>query len=246
MRGAANMALDEALLERARDGDEGVVRIYSWASPTLSLGRNQVALGAYDATLARRSGVDVVRRPTGGRALYHHREITYSVTAPAVPGESMRVAYDAINALLVDALCALGAEVTIAAESSRTPRPGITPCFELPSRGELAYAGRKLVGSAQYREGGAYLQHGSILVEDDQGALASLSRIPLGDIPPAATLREAIGRSPDPAELGAAVFDRVRRHWDAAATPLEVTPSVASRADALRRRYEDDAWTWRR
>lgn len=246
MRGAANMALDEALLERARELGEGVVRVYSWTRPTLSLGRNQVALGAYDATLAQRGGVDVVRRPTGGRALYHHREITYSVTAPALPGESMRAAYDAINTLLVGALRALGVEVTITGDSSRTPRPGVSPCFELPSRGELAFAGRKLVGSAQYRDGGAYLQHGSILVDDDQGALAALSVVPLGVIPPAATLREALRRSPDPAEFGEALFALVRQRWDAAATPLDLESSLTSRADALCQRYEDDNWTWRR
>ena len=247
MRGAENMALDEALLERARESGEGVVRIYSWSRPTLSLGRNQTALGSYDAARARTRGVDVVRRPTGGRALYHHREITYSVTARTIPGESLRRAYDAINTLLAEALNEMGVDVAVAGRSSgRTPRPGITPCFELPSQGELVHDGRKLVGSAQFREGGAYLQHGSILVDDDQAALASLSSVPLAEIPAAATLRAAIGRSPTPGEMADVVFDVVRRRWDAAAEPLEIGPPTTLRCEALRVRYQDDAWTWRR
>src|SRR5687768_14706976 len=80
--GADNMALDEALLERARDSGEAVARVYTWSRPTLSLGRNQTAAGRYDLALAAALGIDVVRRPTGGRAVLHHRELTYAVAAP--------------------------------------------------------------------------------------------------------------------------------------------------------------------
>ena len=97
------MALDHALMERARRTGESVLRVYAWASPVLSLGRNQRARDVYDdAELARR-GVSVVRRPTGGRALLHHREITYSVTAPASSTEPLGATYNRVNALLLDA-----------------------------------------------------------------------------------------------------------------------------------------------
>src|SRR5687767_6811745 len=88
--GAANMATDEALLERARTSGECVMRLYEWARPTLSLGRNQAARGHYDLDRARALGVDFVRRPTGGRAVLHHRELTYSVTGPASQLGSLR------------------------------------------------------------------------------------------------------------------------------------------------------------
>ena len=77
------MALDEALMSRARRSGETVLRVYGWAAPTLSFGRHQRALGEYDEAALLRAGVGVVRRPTGGRALLHDREVTYSVTAPA-------------------------------------------------------------------------------------------------------------------------------------------------------------------
>src|SRR3954466_12069034 len=80
--GPENMALDEALMARAIETGEWVLRVYSWATPTLSLGRNQTARGRYDLGRIRERGLGVVRRPTGGRAILHDREITYSVTAP--------------------------------------------------------------------------------------------------------------------------------------------------------------------
>src|SRR6476620_9212884 len=80
--GPENMALDEALMGRARRTGESVLRVYAWSRPTLSLGRNQRAVGLYREQALAERGVGVVRRPTGGRALLHHREITYSVTAP--------------------------------------------------------------------------------------------------------------------------------------------------------------------
>src|SRR5215218_7582778 len=105
--GPENMALDEALMARARRTGETVLRVYAWSQPTLSLGRNQRAVGLYhEPTLAER-GVDVVRRPTGGRALLHHREITYSVTAPCDDASALLTQYERVNALLCSALGSL-------------------------------------------------------------------------------------------------------------------------------------------
>ncbi|MEO7963750.1 MAG: biotin/lipoate A/B protein ligase family protein [Gemmatimonadaceae bacterium] len=245
MSGIDNMALDEALMERARRSEEGVVRVYSWSAPTLSFGRNQIALGTYDASLANARNISVVRRPTGGRALLHYREITYSVTAATVPGESLRHSYDMINAALVDALKLMGIAASVATTRVRAPRPGVAPCFEEPTRGELTLEGRKLAGSAQIRDRGAYLQHGSILIDDDQGMLADVAIVDIGKIPKAATLREAVGET-SPAIFADALFDVVRRRWDADASPLARDDIVYARMTELRAHYADDSWTWRR
>src|SRR5512143_892598 len=85
LSGAENMAIDEALMHRAAESGEGVFRIYRWREPTLSLGRHQRARDAYDPDKAASLGVALVRRMTGGRALLHWREVTYSVTAPIGP-----------------------------------------------------------------------------------------------------------------------------------------------------------------
>ena len=243
--GADNMALDEALLERARSTGESVARVYGWARPTLSLGRHQTAAGCYDLERAAALGVDVVRRPTGGRAVLHHRELTYAVAALAGDG-SLREAYERVTALLLDALHRLGVPATQAEPAGRAPAPTLAPCFELPTRDELVVDGRKLVGSAQWREDGAFLQHGSILVDDDQGLIAELSRVPLPPVPPPATLRAALGRAPSAAELAEALLAALREREDPAAERWAGDDALAAATARLRARYLDDGWTWRR
>src|SRR6478672_10463504 len=192
-RGAENMARDTGLMDRARDTGESVLSVYSWERPTLSLGRNQTAAGKYDLAAIESRGMDVVRRPTGGRSLLHDHEVTYSVTAPISPDESLNESYERINGLLLEALFSLGVQARVAASTSPALPPGEIPCFAEPSKGELVSDGRKLVGSAQVRENGALLQHGSILIEDDQALIAQVSLTPPAtDAIPAATLSAAL------------------------------------------------------
>lgn len=240
------MALDHALMARARQGGEVVLRVYEWSAPVLSLGRNQQARGIYiDEELARR-GITAVRRPTGGRALVHHREITYSLTAPANAGESLGVMYRRMNDLLLQALSALGVPGGLARPASRSRPPTAMPCFAEPSGGEIVVDGRKLVGSAQWRDAGALLQHGSILVENDQGLLPLLMREPATMPPRPATLREILGRAPQASEMAMALFDAVRRTEDPFATPLTDADVGALDTSRLVHHYLSAAWTWRR
>src|SRR5438067_1324002 len=170
------MALDDALLDRARATGECVLRLYAWSTPTLSFGRHQRARGVYDPARLAEHGIDAVRRPTGGRAVLHDREITYSITAPlgalAPATAPLHAAYARVNRLLVAALRILGVDAREAERSARAPRPDGAPCFEVPTGGELVIdrdaGAAKLVGSAQWREEGALLQHGSLHVHHDQ------------------------------------------------------------------------------
>ena len=209
------MALDHALMRRASRTGEAVIRVYGWSRPTLSFGRNEPAF--------RRPGVDIVRRPTGGRMILHHRELTYSFTLPAT--ERPRVVYDRLNQILAATLEQLGAPVTIATDGATTTTG---PCFAAPSPGELVYQGRKIAGSAQWREHGVVLQHGSILIDNDQEGVEP------------ATLRAALGRAPTAFELAdafGAIVDTVT---------LALEPMVRDEARQLCQHYSDDAWTWRR
>src|SRR3982750_2511955 len=97
LSGVGNMALDGALLDRARECGETVLRVYGWRSPPRSFGRNQRARGLYDGDAAAARGIEVVRRPTGGRAVLHHREVTYSVTSPAPTGHRLGESYGRIH-----------------------------------------------------------------------------------------------------------------------------------------------------
>ncbi len=240
------MALDEALMHRARATGEAVLRVYSWASPTLSLGRHQAAQGRYNLARARALGVDVVRRPTGGRAVLHYREVTYSITAPASGMGSLRESYAMINRLLLDALRRLGVDAYEAAPTGAAPRPGTAPCFEVPVAGELVAAGRKLVGSAQWREHDGLLQHGSILVEDDQWLANSLLVAPASASPAAATLRELLGRAPTPTEVAGVLSAALEASGARPPSPLCLDHTLLSEAAHLARvRYERSSWTWR-
>jgi lipoate-protein ligase A len=243
------MARDTALQARAARTSETVFSIYSWARPTLSFGRNQPALGLYDLAKIHGAGVDVVRRPTGGRAILHDREVTYSVTAPLDDAESLRQTYSRINLILLDGLARLGVMAGVASAAERAAGPSIRPCFEIPSEGELVAYGGKLVGSAQWRDGGALLQHGSILVNDDQSSLPSFAAEPAqessGSIAPPATLTALLGRAPDPAEVASAMFDAVRSLEDADATELS-EDEIRAEALQLVPRFLDEEWTWRR
>ena len=240
------MARDIALQTRAARTGETVFSIYSWSAPTLSFGRNQPARELYDANRLRAAGIDVVRRPTGGRAILHDREVTYSVTAP-IGDVPLRETYRRINRILQSGLSRLGVFVEAAARSERAPVPSVRPCFDTPGEGELVAGGGKLVGSAQWREGGALLQHGSILVDDDQSSLPALSIAggPFDPVPSPATLQGLLGRAPDIREVANAMFDAVRSLEDADATKLTEESVRGETLDYISQ-FLDEEWTWRR
>lgn len=247
--GAENMARDSALQTRAARTGETVFSIYSWARPTLSFGRHQPAAGLYDMEKLRSANVETVRRPTGGRAILHDREVTYSVTAPLQDPAPLRETYARINRILLEGLRRLGAHVELASPSERAPAPSTRPCFETPGEGELVAAGHKLVGSAQWRDGGALLQHGSILVDDDQSALPSFAvkgaEAPGDSIPRPATLHALLGRSPDVAEVASAMFDAVRSLEDEDAA-LMAEDEMHTETMTHIPHFLDEGWTWRR
>ncbi|MDP1891917.1 MAG: hypothetical protein Q8K55_13570 [Gemmatimonadaceae bacterium] len=248
--GAWNMACDVALMARARRTGEAVFRVYAWAQPTLSFGRHEAARRHYDADAIAAAGVALVRRPTGGRALLHHREVTYSITAPVIPGESLAASVRHFNQLLRDALHALGVDAREAG-ASRAMRPEGAACFAAPSAGELTLDGRKLVGSAQVRQDGALLQHGSILLDDDQGRIASFAAGPYLPPAPAASLREALGAKTayepvrDALLRVVAAASGARSTEELALTPDEALGGSPDFDDALLQ-FHDLAWTWRR
>ena len=237
------MALDAGLMERARTTGEAVLRVYAWARPTLSFGRHENVLGRFDADSLARAGVGAVRRPTGGRVLLHDHEVTYSVTTPTRDDEPLSGSYRGINTLLVAALERLG--VTVAeAGNGEALRPGGVACFAEPSTGELVIGDRKLVGSAQVRERGALLQHGSILIADDQARITTLALAPVTPPLPAATLSASLGRAPSYEEVRDALFGALGTSVTAV-EPLD-TAAAASTAAPFRARFADKEWTWRR
>ena len=235
------MARDHALALSLPAGS-ALLRLYGWERPTLSLGRNEPARDRFDAAAARARGVDVVRRPTGGRAVLHWRELTYAVVAPARALGGPREAYRYIHRKLAKALASLGIPAEIAPDPARAVPVHAGPCFQAPAGGELVAGGRKLVGSAQLRVGDVLLQHGSILLGDDQGLVATLGIVP-GDGPGRpATVSDLLGRVPDDGELERAVLTAFGIDETCMAPP----GSTSSLEAELVERYRSEAWTWRR
>lgn len=255
LRGARNMAIDEALMESARRGVM-TVRFYRWHPGCLSFGRNQAAAGHYDADVAAARGIDIVRRPTGGRAVYHHRELTYSVTAPADTWGSLRDAYCRINRALATGLQALGAPVVCAGERTpgAAPRPTARACFRDPLPGEVTAEGRKLIGSAQWRVGGALLQHGSLLLVNEQRVTEELRMTSRGSGSAARSdahtgaigLGDVLRTVPSMPDLVAALRSGFEREFG---TPIENGSLDGTERESIGRlvgSYTDPAWTWRR
>jgi lipoate-protein ligase A len=255
--GARNMAVDEALMDVARDGGVAL-RFYRWDPPCLSLGRNQAARGRYDLDAADRRGIEVVRRPTGGRAVLHDRELTYSVVAPSGLWGGLRESYRRINRALLRGLAGLGAEVGAAepGPEGRAPGPGRRACFRDPLPGEIVAAGRKLVGSAQWRRDGALLQHGSLLLHDDQGTVDELRSDGPSAPPgagddgeggsPAAALSDVLPELPDPGRLADALARGFAGEFGLDVSGSSLTDRERERAAGLEPRYRDGEWTWRR
>jgi lipoate-protein ligase A len=176
--GALNMAVDALLFAALPDETpRTVLRFYRWARPTASLGANQKLEKAVDAEFCRRRGIDVVRRPTGGKVVLHHDEITYAVVSndPSVFGPTLGSSYRRISEALVRGLGKLGLTANLAGPPPPDYAKGTMPCFTLPARDEIEARGRKIAGSAQKRTGNRFLQHGSIPLRHDETLLRAVT-----------------------------------------------------------------------
>lgn len=182
---AFNMALDEAMLLAVSEGKSPpTVRFYGWKPATLSIGYFQKADSEVDIEAVQQQGIGFVRRATGGRAVLHDRELTYSIIVPeAYPGIPRQVteAYRVLSEGLLQGFRALGLQaemVSLATEEEKQKyeSAGSSACFDSPSWYELVVEGRKVAGSAQVRQRGVVLQHGSILIDLNPAQLFSLLR----------------------------------------------------------------------
>ncbi|MCB1184517.1 lipoate--protein ligase family protein [bacterium] len=189
--GAWNMARDAELLAGHRPGDDPVLRVYRWEPAAVTIGYNQQFADFAGERIAAR-GYDLVRRPTGGRAILHADELTYAVIGSSPSplfGTSLHDTYMKINAALLLFLSRLGLDADISEGESRAEARGLV-CFRSAGRHEVKVGGRKLIGSAQRRTEGVFLQHGSILAGPRHLELVELLGAEGAAAPDAAALRE--------------------------------------------------------
>ena len=165
--GALNMEFDETLAAQFDPShDEAVVRVYGWKPCAISIGTHQ-CMEDFDLERIADAGIDLVRRPTGGRAIFHAHELTYSVVMHA-GNRGVREIYRHISTALLEGVRLLGIPAQLSGNDERlsTPfaDPESIPCFSSSAKCEIQYKGKKIVGSAQRRYGFIVLQHGSFLL----------------------------------------------------------------------------------
>jgi lipoyl(octanoyl) transferase len=252
------MAVDEAILESVSARDAlPTLRLYAWNPPCLSLGYGQKSADV-DLDRAASLGWDVVRRPTGGRAILHTDELTYSLSLPVedeIASGSVIDSYRRISAALTAALSLLGLSSQADRRAERHPQGGAV-CFETPSHYEITVAGRKLVGSAQLRRHAGILQHGSLPLTGDVSRICDVLTYPDEPTREAAksqvrsraiTLTESLQTEISWRTAADALIQGFAQTFDVNFSFASITPAEHSRASHLTSQtYTNPAWTLRR
>lgn len=249
-----NMALDEAIMTACLQKlVPPTLRLYGWKPAAVSIGYFQKLHNAVNIQTCSRLGINVVRRLTGGRAVLHQHEVTYSVIIredyPQMP-RTVVDSYRFISKGIIEGLRFLGAEVTM--ESGRDKARGLdsSACFDSASMYEVLFEGRKVVGSAQVRKDGVILQHGSILIEVDinkQAAVMSKSPVMEEKLEgifrnKVTTLKKILGRQLEFAEIEEAIFKGFEKAFDMRGILGELTDMEKALKSELIPTYSSQEW----
>jgi len=255
------MAIDEAIMRAHGRGEvPPTLRFYGWEPAAVSIGYFQSMAREIDLDAVRRGGYGYVRRPTGGRMIFHHRELTYSVVIrqELLPGGVLET-YRELSQGLLAGLRLLGGSPALASGEvdprRRDPGGFHAACFDSASAYELTLNGKKAVGSAQTRGEGAILQHGSIPLDTDVELLFSLMNVPDGVRErliqryrtKATSLKEALGRPVGYEEARDAMIRGFQEAFGLTLVAAPLTPGEEAEAALLEReKYGSDLWNLRK
>ena len=254
------MAVDEVLLESAAaKTSPPILRFFAWETACVSIGVAQ-ASADIDTKALRQRNWDIVRRPTGGRAILHADDFSYSLMAP--PDDSLMAGtlMDSYNRISQALLCGLGklslsarADSVYAVPAGSDPKAPI--CFEIPSNYEIMVGDKKIMGSAQTRRGSGILQHGSLPLEGDIGRITQVLRYPDEQahaaglarlLEHAVDVRTALGYPVSWETVAAAFATAFSEVCGFDLQVDELTPAEVSRAQELvTTKYAHDSWTFR-
>ena len=259
-----NMAFDEALLNFVSRGEiDPVIRFYTWNPATLSVGYFQRLTKEIDTAKVKALGYGLIRRQTGGRGVLHDKELTYSVIVPEshpnMPS-TITEAYRVISEGLLEGFKLLGFDAYFAIPRSEEEReklkqPRSAVCFDAPSWYELVVEGRKIAGSAQVRQKGVILQHGSLLQDVDIDELFDLfifkndrlkDKIKQAFVDKAVAINDIAERHISIAEMESAFEAGFKKGLDIEFKPLKLTPSQLQEVDELIIKYKSDEWNYRK
>jgi lipoate-protein ligase A len=230
--GVLNMAIDRALLEmHAMGSSPPTLRFYQWRPPAVSLGYFQRDRGL-DRAICQQLGVEIIRRTTGGKAVLHQGDLTYSIVAGVDDGLPIGVeaAYQMLCEGLILGFRHMGIEATLGREASKSKQLDV--CFLRAGVGDIVYRGRKFVGSAQRWNGNSLLQHGSIILEPQVESLMNLwgsCHACPDDFRKLLTARLTsiqgiLGRLIEPSEVALAITEGLRERFQLSFVPGSLTP----------------------
>lgn len=259
-----NMALDEALLNFVSRGEiDPVIRFYTWDPPTLSIGYFQRLEKEIDIDMVRKKGYGLVRRQTGGRGVLHDKELTYSVIVPeshpAMP-KIVTEAYRVISNGLLEGFKSLGFDAYFAIPRSKEEReklkqPRSSVCFDAPSWYELVVEGKKIAGSAQTRQKGVILQHGSILQSIDIDDLFDMfiykndrlkSKMKDAFVEKAIAINDLSDKHVTLSEMEDAFKKGFAKGLNINFKPLELTKAQQQEVHELEKKYRSDEFLYRK
>lgn len=262
---AYNMALDEVLLNNVSKGNmPPVIRFYQWEKPSLSIGYFQRIHRDIDVDMVHQKGYDLVRRATGGRGVLHDKELTYSVIVPedydGMP-KTVNEAYKVISQGLLEGFKKLGLDAEFSVPTTVAERVALKDtqrsavCFDASSWYELVVEGRKVAGSAQTRQKGVILQHGSILLDLDIDDLFDMfiyksDRIKskMKDIfkTKAVAINDLTDHSYTIEDLEESFYKGFQSGLSIQCTPFELTDELKDEVKELEKVYASEEWTYRR
>lgn len=259
-----NMAMDEALLNFVSRGEiDPVIRFYTWNPATLSIGYFQRLQKEIDIDKVKEKGYGLVRRQTGGRGVLHDKELTYSVIVPeSHPNMPSTVteAYKIISQGLLEGFKNLGFETYFAIPRSNEERdklkqPRSSVCFDAPSWYELVVEGRKIAGSAQTRQKGVILQHGSILQDIDIDDLFDMfkfknerlkAKMKENFVQKAVAINDISNQHITLNEMENAFEAGFKKGLNIDFKPLELTEKQLEEVQELEDKYRSEAWMYRK
>ncbi|PIH07275.1 lipoate--protein ligase family protein [Staphylococcus epidermidis] len=259
-----NMAMDEALLNFVSRGEiDPVIRFYTWNPATLSIGYFQRLQKEIDIDKVKEKGYGLVRRQTGGRGVLHDKELTYSVIVPeSHPNMPSTVteAYKIISQGLLEGFKNLGFETYFAIPRSKEERdklkqPRSSVCFDAPSWYELVVEGRKIAGSAQTRQKGVILQHGSILQDIDIDDLFDMfkfknerlkAKTKENFVQKAVAINDISNQHITLNEMENAFEAGFKKGLNIDFKPLELTEKQLEEVQELEDKYRSEAWMYRK
>lgn len=259
-----NMAMDEALLNFVSRGEiDPVVRFYTWDPATLSVGYFQRLKKEIDIDKVKEKGFGLVRRQTGGRGVLHDKELTYSVIVPEshpnMPS-TITEAYRVISKGLLEGFKLLGFDAYFAIPRSKEEReklkqPRSAVCFDAPSWYELVVEGRKIAGSAQTRQKGVILQHGSLLQDVDVDELFDMfifkndrlkEKMKKAFVDKAVAINDISDRHISIEEMEKAFEEGFKKGLNIEFKPLSLTENQLAEVKVLEEKYRSEEWLYKK